>query len=231
MREMLQGLLDLVFPPKCRICKTKSAKIICDACFRDFPRITGSICSRCGKPCQRAVDECRECAGKAFNFTLARSGGNYKGPLKEAIHELKYKNGKRIAPYLARFVEDSISDLLHDIDSIAFVPLAKRKQAKRGYNQSQLIAEELAMRIDKPLYGGLTKIKDIYEQNKLGLAERPRNVKGAFVAKNPVSGTVLLIDDVYTTGSTVNECARVLRDSGASKVFVLTIARTPLTKV
>jgi len=228
MYETFRSLLDLVFPPKCSLCGISSAEAICSGCLEKFPVINGNICRKCGKPCQRDVDTCRDCAGRTLHFSFARSGGSYTGNLKEAIRHLKYKNGKRIAPYLARFVEGRVSELVNDIDEIAFVPLTRFKEAKRGYNQSWLIAKELSLLYNKPLYSGLVKTKNIPEQNKLGLADRSGNIKGAFMAKTGVSGKVLLIDDVYTTGSTASECALALKKMGASEVFVLTIARTPL---
>lgn len=225
---MFKYLLDLVFPPKCKICGIRCIGPICDNCLGIFPRIDGGVCDRCGKPCQRNVSECRECAGKKFHFSRARSGGIYSGALKEAIHQLKFKNGKAIAPYLARFVSNRLSDFIVDADMITFVPLTRYKEAKRGYNQSRLIAEELSKLHSKPLYTGLVKVKEVPEQNKLGLSDRSSNVRGAFKVKLPPSGKIVLIDDVYTTGSTVNECALVLKKNGASEVLVLTIARTPM---
>ncbi|HZD60259.1 MAG TPA: ComF family protein [Anaerolineae bacterium] len=225
---MFRSLLDLVFPPRCRLCRKPSTEVVCTECFESFPKISGTICRRCGKPCRRTVDECRDCTGKILHFSLARSGGSYAGSLKEAIHHLKYKNGKKIALYLARFIADCSSELMDNVGAIAFVPLTRYKEAKRGYNQSKLIAQELSLLFNKPLYRDLVKIRDIPEQNKLGLADRSSNVKGVFVAKAQVSGRMLLVDDVYTTGSTVNECAIALRKAGASEVLVVTVARTPL---
>ena len=114
------------------------------------------------------------------------------------------------------------------VDAVAFVPLSKLKESGRGYNQSGLLAKELARRHDKPLYTGLAKVKNIPEQHRLGFARRGENVKGAFRAFGKVPERVLLIDDVYTTGSTASECAGALKQRGAAVVYVLTVARTPL---
>ena len=231
MVGLFRGLLDLVFPPTCKVCGRQSKQTLCDRCMDSFPKIDGSICLKCGKPCQREVGSCRECAHKTLHFSRARSAGIYAGSLKEAVHQLKYKNGKRLSPHLARFIlgvaGDFIDDIIHDIDVIACVPLSRYKEAKRGYNQSRLIAQELSVSLNKPLSNCLIKTHTTPEQNKLGLADRPRNIKGAFAVKSPIYGKVLLIDDVYTTGSTVSECARVLLQAGAEGVFVLTVARTP----
>lgn len=228
MIELFKGLLDLVFPPTCRVCGRVSKEVLCSDCMGGFPKIDGSICLKCGKPCQRDVDGCRECSHKTLYFSRARSGGMYKGPLKEAIHQLKYKNGKGLSPYLARFISDAAGSLMSAVDATTYVPLSSYKESLRGYNQSRLIAQEISHLFSKPLLSDLVKTHTIPEQNKLGLADRPHNIKGAFAVKNPMSGRLLLIDDVYTTGSTVNECARVLLEAGAEEVFVLTVARTPL---
>lgn len=228
MALMLKSILDLLFPPRCRICKKVASDPICESCAGSFMRIAGNLCTKCGKPCLREVSMCRDCSGKTLYFTCARSGGSYAGALKDAIRHLKYKNGKKLAPHLARFASKAAAEFIDDIDAIAFVPLTAQKEAKRGYNQSHLIAQELAAIYNKPLYRGLIKIKNTPDQNKLGLIERSKNVKGAFALNLPVKGKILLVDDVYTTGSTVNECARQLIKGGAKEVFVLTVARTPL---
>ncbi len=233
MVGLFKGLFDLVFPPTCKVCGHQSKQALCDPCLDSFPKINGSICLKCGKPCQREVDGCSECSHKTLYFTRARSGGMYEGSLKEAIHQFKYKNGKRLSPYLARFIskaaDEFVERIIHDIDIIACVPLSGYKEAKRGYNQSRLIAQELSVLFNRPFHDCLIKTRTTPEQNKLGLADRPRNIKGAFAVKGPLHGKVLLIDDVFTTGNTVSECARVLLDAGVKEVSVLTIARTPLT--
>jgi len=229
MLKFFEGLLELLFPDKCRICKKPSKEVICSGCIDSFPKITGHICKKCGKPCLREFNDCNECRGKKFHFTSARSGGIYSGSLKEAIHQLKYKNGKMLAPYLAEFASNSAADIIDDVDMVAYVPLTRKKEVRRGYNQAELLAAALSSRFEKPIYRGLTKVKDVPEQNKLGLTERPKNVSGAFGTCGNVSGNILLVDDVYTTGSTLNECAKALKESGASEIVVLTVARTSLT--
>lgn len=228
MRRLLGGFSELIFPQVCLVCESTSKAPLCASCADGFSRITSPVCEKCGKPCERPVADCRECRGKHLHFTLARSGGAYTGSLKSAIHSLKYKNGKRLAAYLSRFVDDEAGRLMEAVDAIAFVPLSKLKEAERGYNQSGLLARHLARRYNKPLYTKLAKVKNIPEQHRLGFAQRGDNVKGAFRAFGKVPERVLLIDDVYTTGSTASECASALKQRGAAVVYVLTVARTPL---
>ncbi|HEY3375725.1 MAG TPA: ComF family protein [Candidatus Aquicultor sp.] len=228
MRDVINSLLDLIFPSSCRLCGAQSSQPICRSCLQAFPRIGEVTCSRCGKPTEKPVQQCQECNNKDFHFAQARAGGIYTGLLKDAIHNLKYRNGKRLVSQLAEFTARSTGHFLSDADAIAFVPLTRRKEAVRGYNQSKLLAVRLAASFDKPLYSGLVKTKDITEQNKLGLTDRAGNVAGAFSARIPVTGRVVLIDDVFTTGSTASECAAALRAAGAAEVCVVTVARTPL---
>ncbi|OFW31938.1 MAG: hypothetical protein A2074_04190 [Candidatus Aquicultor primus] len=228
LRRLLGGILELVFPQVCLVCESASKAPLCASCADSFSRITGPVCEKCGKPCVRPVADCRECRGKHLHFTRARSGGAYTGSLKSAIHSLKYRNGKRLVAYLSLFIDDEAGHLMDAVDAVAFVPLSKLKESGRGYNQSGLLAKELARRHDKPLYTGLAKVKNIPEQHRLGFARRGDNVKGAFRAFGKVPERVLLIDDVYTTGSTASECAGALKQRGAAVVYVLTVARTPL---
>ena len=227
-RELLGGVLELVFPQICLVCGGASKEPLCEGCAGGFLRITGPVCEKCGKPSERPLPDCRECRGKDLHFTLARSGGAYTGSLKSAIHSLKYKNGKRLAAYLGHLLDNMAIRLIENVDAVAHVPLSKRKEAERGYNQSGLLAKELARRHNKPLYTKLAKVKNIPEQHRLGFAGREDNVKGAFRAFGKVPERVLLIDDVYTTGSTASECASALKERGATVVYVLTVARTPL---
>lgn len=228
VRGLLGGLAELVFPQICLVCESASKEPLCESCAGGFSRINGPVCEKCGMPSARPVPGCRECRGKELHFSLARSGGAYTGSLKSAIHSLKYRNGKRLAAYLSFFIDEEASRLMDDVDAVAFVPLSRHKEVERGYNQSRLLAKELGRRHNKPLYTRLAKVKNIPEQHRLGFAGRVDNVKGAFRAFGIVPERILLIDDVYTTGSTASECASALKQRGATVVYVLTVARTPL---
>jgi competence protein ComFC len=211
---MLSEFLNLIFPQRCKLCKLPNSNPLCEKCLNDFERF-----------------ENKQPETASVFFDSAISGGIYNGQLKETVRLLKYKNGKLLAPYLASFMLDSFSDFERNVNIITYVPMSKRKEASRGYNQSKLLATELSRLIDKPCYELLARISDKVEQNKSNSVARQKNIKGVFtvnkkfVSKLPGFGKVLLIDDVFTTGSTVNECSRVLKQAGIQKVCVATLAR------
>jgi ComF family protein len=239
-------LLELLFPSRCRICGKNNVDVICRECLHEFPRLTGETCNCCGSPLKPtkttqanqpttacAIQECAKCHGKDIRFASAKSAGIYKGSLKTAIHQLKYKNGKALAPYLAHFMHESEHTCIESTNAITYVPITKRKEAYRGYNQSQLVAKELSKLTGLPCSNLLLRLHDNEEQNKSKLSARSSNVAGAFAANNrantrSITGKkILLIDDVLTTGSTVNECSRMLIEAGFKEIHVFTIARTP----
>ncbi|HAW60392.1 MAG TPA: ComF family protein [Actinobacteria bacterium] len=228
MGEIFKGLVDLVFPPTCHVCDSFSEQPLCADCFSSFPLIDPPLCRKCGKSCHLVVDECRECRGRRYYFSIARSAGLYEGNLKEAIHSLKYRNGRRLAPIFARLMVEGMEEGL-DIDLVTFVPLSSSKERRRGYNQARLLALEISDLIDKPCIPALIQIKETMDQSKLSPRERRENVRKAFlgVAGVDIRGrSLLLIDDVFTTGATVNECSKALLASGAEDVHVLTLARS-----
>ncbi len=231
MGKLFKGLLNLIYPPRCLVCGCLCEDPLCDECFSSLPLIEFPICLKCGKPCNLQTNECRECRGKHFRFSLARAAGLYDGNLREAIHRFKYHNGRRLAPVFAQLMISRAEQGLFDVDLITYVPLSKGRERKRGFNQSRLLAEEISLRVDKPCEGVLIKAKETVEQNKLSLEERRKNVRGVFSPSSKAdlrNKTILLIDDVLTTGATVNECSKILLAQGANGVNVLTIARSTI---
>lgn len=176
---------------------------------------------------------CGECRKKKRYFTKAIAVGVYEGTLSEAIHIFKYQKKQAMAKHLNAVVTDALLQKLADTDIIIPVPLHKRRLNERGFNQSLLIAHYLSKRLCIPLsIDGLQRVRWTRPQIELSKDERLKNVRGAFaigtglkpdtILKNK---TVVLVDDVYTTGATVNECAKVLKKAGANEVVVFTIAR------
>ncbi len=164
---------------------------------------------------------------------MARSLGLYEGSLKEAVHCFKYRNGKNLASLFSDLMLGNplCEKELWEVDLVTFVPSTALKVAKRGYNQAAVLAKEIAAKTGKPNRNVIRRIKRTSDQNKLSLEERRENVRGVFKAyksENLKRRSVLLVDDVYTTGSTVNECAQALRKAGAERINVLTIARATL---
>jgi len=225
--KTLGGLLDLIFPPRCVVCKEFSRELVCSSCWGKVTLIDGDVCQYCGKPTLRPVARCRDCRGKRFYFDWAVSVWHYSGTGKDIIHALKYENARRLAPVLARQALDKLP-VSEVFDFITWVPLHRSKKAMRGYNQSEIVAKELAAMEEVEAKKIIKRIRKTSDQNKLAPPKRRTNVSGAFKLNGSaeISGKrILIVDDVYTTGSTVNECCKTMKDEGAARIGVLTLAR------
>jgi len=170
---------------------------------------------------------------KKTPFYMVRSVAFYIGPLKDALHAFKFRNKRVLSVPLAKMMMDFLIDPNSDIrtseiDMIVPVPLSRKKKKVREYNQAELLGEELSKGTGIVMDDeSLVRIKDTTPQFELSREERLTNLKDAFFATDKVTGrTVLLIDDIYTTGATVREAASALMKAGAKKVCVLTLART-----
>lgn len=226
--------LDWVFPPSCGGCNQPGHRW-CDSCQLQIQRISGPICLYCGDPIKSphmqsptAEQLCADCQGHAPMYQALRSYGIFAGPLREALHRMKYQRDIGMGEALSKHLIELYNELKWDIDLIAPVPLSQKRARERGYNQSALLARPLAYAIHKSYQPGvLHRSRETRSQVGLSAKERQENVKDAFSADEAkVNGkVVLVIDDVMTTGSTISACAQALRTAGASVVFALTLAR------
>jgi len=176
-------------------------------------------------------DLCELCAHEEIPFECARSFGLYEGPLAQLLQLLKFHSERALARELAPFLAQTLAqeDLTARFEGITYVPMSARSQWARGFNQSELLARRLGALVNKPVFTTLWKYRETRPQVDLSGKERLENVKDAFVPLAPARcPSILLIDDVYTTGATVRECSRTLRTAGYEHVYVLTAARTPL---
>lgn len=218
-------LADLFYPQYCVACSRRASDVLCGACYEALPLIGHPFCRRCGAPTAFDVYGCGECRDRDFSFDGARAPLRYEGAGKELVHALKYKG------YL-RVVEKVMAPLMANVfdkdrfDGVIPVPLHRARLARRGFNQAELMARGVAGRINAPHLDKLKVVRGTRDQVELSAEARRANVAGAFGAKGPVAGKILLIDDVFTTGATLNECAEVLRKAGANEVQALTLCRT-----
>lgn len=221
--------LDLIFPPKttCLICKNAiKTGYICEKCKNTLKFIQGNTCSICGKPINYE-GICHDCLHYGHVFRQNVSTFEYDDAMKGLIARFKYFKERHLAAFFAEYMAISLEDMKWPIDVIVPVPLHKSKLDERGYNQAELLARELSYRFDIFMTKALRRIRNTPTQTALHREERINNVKGAFkiMYKETVMGkNVLLIDDILTTGATLDECARVLKDSGANEVYAGTIA-------
>jgi ComF family protein len=174
---------------------------------------------------------CPDCLAHPPEYQALRSCSPFQGPLREAMHRLKYQQNIGLGEPLSKHLVEYYNELKWDINFVTVVPLSKERLRERGYNQASLLARPFAYAIDKPyLPKVLFRKRNTLTQVGLSAVERRQNVKDAFAADPmKVQGkTVLVIDDVTTTGSTINACAQALRQAGASAVFGLTLSRAVL---
>jgi competence protein ComFC len=235
------ALVSVIFPAGCRICDAllvDSRRVpICPECLASFERVPTIACEICGRPLsglaekQRQPGLCPACQEKTYAFDYARSFAIYNGPLVRAVLLLKFEQieplGSWFAERLAELVQNEADKLAADV--VVPVPLHRQRERERGYNQAALISKPLAKRLRVPHKAVLLmRTRARPDKRILSLEERWESVRGAF-ATRPGSHVdtlrVLLVDDVLTTGATLDACARALREAGAKSVVALTVAR------
>jgi len=232
--KIVTGILDFILPPLCPICKTRvsSHHGLCSDCFAKIHFIARPYCNICGKPFEFDIPEenlCGSCCKKLPVFDKARSAFLYDSFSAKLILPFKHSDHLELTPLLTKFLYRAGKDLFDETDVIIGVPLHRFRYMKRKYNQADVLAKSLAEKIHKPYSSNiLIRTRSTKSQGHMKSEDRKRNVAGAFTAKNVamIKGkNVLIIDDVFTTGATLNECTKILRKHGAAKVFVLTLAR------
>lgn len=225
--RLLWQAIDWIYPPRCAGCSTPGFRF-CDTCVASVKVIDQEIvCPKCGVP-QSTPEICPECRSFTPAFTAVRSWGLYEGTLREAIHHLKYRSDLGVSEELAKPLSVLLKHLHWQVDLITPVPLSRRRKRSRGYNQASLIARWIAMSNGIPFQpAALVRSKDTISQVGLSGEERRKNVIGAFLAsKEIVNGkSILVIDDVSTTGATMQACALSLEEGGAHQIYGLTLAR------
>ena len=221
--------LDLLLPPRCEVCGLLQEPVICDACVEQLTPITQPYCRQCGIPLDpraHTPGHCADCRGEAPPFDAARSAGVYGGALRRAIHVYKYALVVALARPLAAFLTQYL-EIPFPLDCLCPVPLHRARERIRGFNQSRLLAEHACNDWGIPHEPHLlTRLQNTTPQMQLPREERRANVRGAFAVDGDVRGrSIGLLDDVYTTGSTLTECSRVFKRAGAERVLVITLAR------
>jgi len=202
----------------------------CPECMKVLPKNDGNICNRCGRKTDYPEDYCITCSGTEFSADMCRSAFYYNEISGALIHRFKYRNKRYMANMFSEFLANLYFKNFMDAEMIVFVPMTEKEKRERGYNQSELLADKLSERLNLPVVPAVGKVKDTVHQVGLDREQRLKNLKGAFKVtdKNAVKGKkILLVDDVMTTGTTVNTISAALKKAGAEKVLVLTVASTP----
>ena len=240
MNKYMESFLEIIYPEKntCFICniydENINDKYICPACEGKFKKITAPLCIKCSKPISYESSNflCADCNIFEKSFESSKSLFLYEGITKESIYKFKYYNHA----YLYKLFANLLIDYMYEnnyrqFDYITSVPLHKSKLRTRGYNQSELIASYISSHMSIPYIDVLKRKIKTTKQSAQSKEERRKNMEAAFTIKSPIkyqyikNSSVLLVDDVYTTGSTAEECSKTLLNFGLSKVYVITIAR------
>jgi ComF family protein len=227
----LDNTLAALFAPACVACRARLAPArrgpVCEPCWRSVRRLAPPLCARCGDalPTWRAAPEarCDACVHAAPAFDAARAMGVHEGALRAIVHALKYHGHRGLVPPLAALLVDTAPDWLAAADAVVPVPLHAWRALGRGFNQADAIASALG----PPVWRGLARPRPGRRQTGLSADERRANAAAAYDirAGTTCPSSVVLIDDVFTTGATADACAAALKRAGAHTVRVLTVAR------
>jgi len=234
--ELFQAAVSLLYPATCTICRkhVRAGEYLCDDCKAKIIRIVPPFCDTCSEPFEGSIStafSCANCAYRTIHFEAAVAAYRGRGIVRDVIHEFKYNRQIHLRHLVGRWLRAALDDeRLHEceFDIIVPVPLHPARQRERGFNQADLLAEQLSTHASVPCRRLLKRIRYTTTQTALDRSERMENLHNAFrLRKNAdVRGLrVLLIDDVLTTGSTLSECARVLKRAGATSVHAATAAR------
>jgi predicted amidophosphoribosyltransferase len=215
-------LLDLVFPRRCVVCGGP-AEALCDACSDRLRRLGDPRCERCGAPTAWPVERCRECAGRRIAFSTARAAVAYDDAARRLVAAWKERGLRTLAALAAELVSNIVPR--PRTYTISFVPADDDRRLQRGHNPAERLAVGLGERWELPVVPLLTRAPGVRPQRGLPLAERRRNVRGVFRANERAPASLVLVDDVYTSGATVSAAASALRRAGARRVEVVTFAR------
>ncbi len=217
-----------------RECDTDSPYRICSRCLKRVDFIGDKFCLKCGVKIGEGYDFCVNCQETSFDFDYSRSVFTYDDLTRPMIMNFKYNGQRTLKAPLGKLLADYYdqSDIVADI--VTYVPMPKKRQKARGYNQAKELADEFCTLTGMPLVDVLARTKESERQASLNAKQRAENIKGSFEAINKAKikkRNILIIDDVSTTGATTSECARVLKKAGASSVAVLTLAKTNRTAI
>lgn len=224
---ILDLILELIFPNKCIVCgkiiEFGRKNFLCAECKDLFKFIDDKRCEKCSRPIENG-ELCSMCMQKNYCFDKNYSLLVYDELMHDLIVQFKFKNHPAIGRGLGKIMAQKFD---MNADFIIPVPIHKMRRRNRGFNQAEILAKEISKRTGIPLRLDILKrIKNTRAQWRLNPHERANNLKGAFASKNVDGKKIILIDDIFTTGSTINECAQVLKTAGADKVFSYTLSIT-----
>jgi ComF family protein len=227
-KDFLTGILNFIYPPLCVACsKELESGLVCETCISELDSWRLDICSHCGWPIE-PHQSCKNC-NRNLSLTRVRALGHYATPLKELIHHLKYSNKRSLAKIIGAKMGVVLNSdpILKQAEYLIPIPLHPARKRERGYNQSELLAREISQFSGMPMIDCLKRKRNTKSQTSLSPDDRQKNVLDAFVARpnyNLQDKRVILIDDVSTSGATLDAAARALVKAGAKEVYGLCAA-------
>lgn len=229
MIKILEAFLSALFPRRCAYCGNviSSEKICCDECAVSLPRITGEVCVKCGR--EKSECSCKK-SEKYFNSIAAPF--YFTGKVRKGIHAYKFRHWRNSAEVFGLEMAKTVNERFGGIvfDYIVAVPLAEKSRKERGYNQCELLADELSKHLGfEHRKDVLSKIYETRKQHKISSVFRKGNLSGVFEVNNPsdvIDKMILLVDDISTTGETFNECSKMLWLYGAKSIYCVSAALT-----
>lgn len=224
-------VLQLLFPTRCPVCDGivyPYGERICLECMGKLKLLTPPWCMRCGKKLEAEEELCKDCQSRIYTFERGRSLYEYKSVM-HSVYRMKYGGRQEYAVYFGKEMAVYLRSFIRQVrpDGIVPIPLHKKRWNQRGYNQAEVLAKALGECLNIPVYTKmLLRIKNTRPLKLLNPKERQNNLKKAFIiGENDVKlKTILIVDDIYTTGSTIEEATRVLKSSGVEKVYFVTLA-------
>jgi competence protein ComFC len=227
--EIVSGLLDFVYPKVCAGCGEVIDTFLCEDCRESIIVIEPPTCRICGSPSEYFT--CNECKEKQYYFDSASSAALFEGALQKVIQKFKFNGITELSGLLSELLIESypLYFKYRKIDIAAPIPIHYKRMVERGFNQSDILGSKLCSTLDIPYSTDiLSKIKHTKDQVNLSLDDRIINLQGAFRVSGKLDikdKNILLIDDVFTTGSTINEAAKTLKEAGAMEVYAYTVGR------
>lgn len=247
--SIVKFLLDLLYPPRCPFCNsllvgqdtgekgsllnggntiTGWEGLLCRRCAGELPWLARS-CPRCAHLLEGKEEVCGHCRGLKFVFDECAALGSYRGEIRQALHRFKYRGKKSLARPLGLLLSAKLSRMswLSSVELLVPVPLSRQRLLKRGYNQAALLAAVVGKELNLPVKEVLERVKDTQSQTGLNRSQRKENLKGAFRCREELREGchILLLDDVFTSGATAQEAARVLKMAGAGRISVAVLFR------
>lgn len=223
------ALLGLLYPHVCPFCGRVSAEDVCRTCSEKLEYIHEPRCMRCGKPVRRKEQEyCYDCERHPHVYEKGYALWVHRDGVQNAVYQFKYHNRRIYSQFFGRELLFRYGQAVRgwNVTTIIPIPLSRKRRRRRGYNQAELLARELGRGLGIPVDAkSLVRVRDTSPQKQMDVKGRSLNLRNAFAWKGGrVHGNLLLVDDIYTTGNTIDAAARVLKNSGAGKIYFLTIS-------